>query len=62
MLFISHHHFGPVDHRDEVERQHLAAAQVERVALLDLERAGVDAVIAADHLERLGIADDLQSG
>ena len=49
-------------HRDQVERKHLAAAQVEHVALLDLDRASGDAVEPADHLERLGVADDFEVG
>ena len=55
------HRLGPVHHRDHVERQRLAA-QIERVALLDLDRAPGDAVKPFDHLERLGIADDLDVG
>ena len=56
------HRLGPVDHRDEVEREALAAAQIEPVTLLDFKHAGADAVVAADHLDRLGVADDLQFG
>jgi len=55
------HRLGPVHHRSHVERQRLAA-QIERVALLDLDRAPGDAVKPFDHLERLGIADDLDVG
>ena len=65
-VFSPAHHVtivsGAVHHRDQVERKHLAAAQVERVALLDLDRASGDAVEPADHLERLGVADDFEVG
>ena len=56
-----HHRLRPVDHRDQVEREHLAA-QIERRTLPDLDRPRADAVVAADHLERLGVADDPQVG
>ena len=55
------HRFGPVYHRRHVERERLRAER-NRVALLDFERPGVDAVEALDHLQRLGIADDLDVG
>lgn len=55
------HRFGPVYHRRHVERERLRAER-NRVALLDFERPGVDAVEALDHLQRLGIADDPDVG
>ena len=55
------HRLGPVDHRGHVEREG-PAAQIERVALADLLRLGLDAVEAAEHVERLGVADDPHPG
>ncbi len=59
---VGNHHLGPVHHRCEVEREREASAQVERVALLDLQRVVGDAVVACEHLEGLGVADDPHVG
>ena len=55
------HRLGPVHHRNHAERQR-QPAQVEHVALLDLDRTARDAVVALDHLQRLGVADDPHGG
>ncbi len=55
------HRLGPVYHRHQLEGERLAA-QIERVTLLDLERAVADAVVAGNHLQGLGIADDRYVG
>ena len=56
-----HHRFGPVYHRRHVERERFRAERYA-VALLDFERPGVDAVESLEHLQRLGVAHDLDVG
>ena len=50
-----------MDHGDEVERE-AQASEVERLALPDFEQPLGDAVESADHLQGLGVSDDLQPG
>ena len=60
---VGHHGLGPVDHGGHDEGQRVAAG-IERVHLLHQHGAAVHVEIEelVDHLERLGVADDLHLG
>ena len=62
-LLVGEHHLRPVHHRCQEEPE-LMPAQIQHVALLDLQRPTVDGKVIelADHLEGLRVPDDLHVG